>query len=97
MEAACWQPIAHGREQWLRAVDDFLEAFDYWHPKVEEVTDAGKDKVLVVVRVSIRGKGSGVSVSQQIFEVVTVREGKIARMIEYTDRAEALEAAGLSG
>ena len=88
-------PAARGREQWLRAVDDALEAVDYWRPEVEEVIDAGKDKVLAVVRVSIRGKGSGISVSQQIFSVVAVREGRIARIIEYTDRADALQAVGL--
>jgi len=95
-----WTPAgqlrtAHGREQWLRAIDEGLEAVDYWRPEVEKVIDAGEDKVVAVVRVSIRGKGSGVSVSQQIFTVVAVREGKIARITEYTDRAEALEAAGL--
>jgi ketosteroid isomerase-like protein len=96
-----WTPAgqlrtAHGREQWLRAIDDGLEAVDYWRPEVEEVIDAGKDKVLGVVRVSIRGKGSGASVSQQIFSLVSLREGRIARIVEYTERAEALEAAGLS-
>jgi len=96
-----WTPVgqlrtAHGREQWLRAIDDALEAVDYWRPTVEEVIDGGKDKVLAVVRVSIRGRGSGASVSQQIFSVVGVREGRIARIIEYTDRADALKAAALS-
>ena len=89
------QPRVHGREQWLRAIDDALEAVDYWHPEIEEVIDAGQDKVLAVVRVSIRGRGSGVSVSQQLFTVVAVREGRIAGIIEYTARAEALEAVGL--
>ena len=95
-----WTPpltsdTARGRDQWLRTIDDFLEAVDYWRPEIEDLIDAGEEKVVAVVRVSIRGKGSGVSVSQEIFSVVTIRDRSIARIIEYTDRAEALEAAGL--
>jgi ketosteroid isomerase-like protein len=86
---------ARGREQWLRAIDDGLEAVDYWRPEVEDVIDAGEDKAVAIVRVSIRGKGSGVSVAQRIFSVVTIRDRSIAQIIEYTDRAEALQAAGL--
>ena len=57
--------------------------------------DLGGDQVLVESRNAIRGKGSGLEVDQAICTVVTVREGKIAAIWDFTDRAEALEAAGL--
>jgi ketosteroid isomerase-like protein len=95
-----WTPAgqlrtAHGREEWLRTLAEGLDVVEYWRPAVEDVIDGGNDEVVAVVRVSIRGQGSGIAVSQQIFSVVTVREGQIARISEYTDRAGALEAAGL--
>ena len=38
---------------------------------------------------------SGAEVEGRHFEVYTLRDGKVLRVDEYTDRAEALEAAGL--
>jgi ketosteroid isomerase-like protein len=43
-----------------------------------------------------RGRGSGVPVDQRVFSVLTVRDGKVARIDDHTERADALEAAGLS-
>ena len=60
----------------------------------EEFIDAG-DRVLVTVHFSGRGRGSGIEVDTRLYEVYGLREGKIVRMDEFTDRAEALEAAGL--
>jgi ketosteroid isomerase-like protein len=42
-----------------------------------------------------RGRASGVKVETRFYEVYTLREGKVSRVDEYTERAEALEAAGL--
>jgi ketosteroid isomerase-like protein len=51
--------------------------------------------VVVSVRVVARGRGSGIPVNQQVFSVITVRDGKVARIHDYIERAIALEAAGL--
>jgi ketosteroid isomerase-like protein len=62
-----------------------------------EVIDAGDQVFHWITRHKLRGKGSGVEVSMPEYGwVVTVREGKIMRATLYMDRAEALEAAGLS-
>ena len=84
-----------GREQLLRAVADWIEAVDDWRVKVEDLIDAGGDHVFGILRVSVRGRGSGARVDQRIFTAFTIRHGKIARIDDYTDRAEALEASGL--
>jgi ketosteroid isomerase-like protein len=42
-----------------------------------------------------RGRASGVEVDTRFYEVYALREGKVLRVDEYTDRAEALEAVGL--
>jgi ketosteroid isomerase-like protein len=61
----------------------------------KELIDAG-DKVLALVRVSARGKASGVPVEAHVWAVSRFSDGKL---VEWTyfgdDRAAAFEAAGL--
>ena len=56
----------------------------------------GRDRVFVTVRFHGRGRASGVEVETRLYEVYMLRDGKVLRIDEYDDRAEALEAAGLS-
>jgi ketosteroid isomerase-like protein len=84
-----------GREQLLQAVADYLETVSDWRVEIEELIDGGEDRVLSIGRVVARGKGSGTPVLQPIFAVITVRSGKVARIEDHTERADALEAAGL--
>jgi ketosteroid isomerase-like protein len=72
------------------------EAFDDMRVEIEEITDAGGDRLVVVVRVTGRGKGSGATVQQRNGQVWTFVDGKVARIDSYMNRTEALEAAGLS-
>ena len=61
-----------------------------------EAMDAGTDKVLVHYQTVVRGRASGADVELNYLVLVTFRDGKILRELWFTDRAEALEAAGLS-
>ena len=61
----------------------------------DEILDAG-DKVVLAIRYQGRGRGSGVQVSDRLFEVHTFRDGQCVRKVDFTKRSEALEAAGLS-
>jgi uncharacterized protein len=60
----------------------------------EEYIDAG-DQVVVTVRYSGRGRGSGIELDDLLFDVYDLREGKIVRKREFKTRAEALAAAGV--
>ena len=71
------------------------EVFDDMAVAIEELCEAGEDRLVVVVRVTGRGKGSGVNVEQRNGQVWTVVDSKIARVDSYMSRAEALEAVGL--
>jgi ketosteroid isomerase-like protein len=63
----------------------------------EEIIDAG-DHIFHAIHFRGRGRGSGVHVEARFFQVYTVnRDGVTVRWEEFTDRADALEAAGLSG
>jgi ketosteroid isomerase-like protein len=77
----------------------FLEAWsgawDDWKLEVDAFLDAG-DKVVVLLRQSGRSKVAGTPVDMSFAQVWTLRDGMQTRMDMYSDRAEALEAAGLS-
>jgi ketosteroid isomerase-like protein len=53
------------------------------------------DRVVVSVSFRARGRASGIEVDARLYDVYTLREGKITRMDQFTERSEALAAAGL--
>jgi ketosteroid isomerase-like protein len=80
----------------LRAfVQDWLDMFDDFRAEAVELTEAGEDKVIVVVRISGRAKLSGVETDLIYAELWRLRDGKVAWGRQYWTRDEALEAAGL--
>ena len=80
------------REVWKRWDSEWEEL----ETVAEELIDAG-DKVVVAMRYRGRGRGSGVEVNDRQFEVHTFRQGRCVRKVDYRERSEALEAAGLRG
>jgi len=74
--------------QWLEAFEDIR-----WDP--EEVVDFGA-KALVTTRQSGHGSGSGVAVSQPVFQVFTFKAGLVIRQEDFSDRSKALHAVGRS-
>ena len=69
-----------------------------WHDyrvMPEEFVDRG-DSVVVTVRLRGRGRGSGVEVDALFYDVYTLRDGKIVRMDQFTERSQAFEAVGLA-
>jgi ketosteroid isomerase-like protein len=71
------------------------EAWEEAEQPLEEVIGHG-DRVFLAARFHARGRASGVEVDTRLYEVYTLRDGKVLRIDEYEHRAEALEAAGLS-
>jgi ketosteroid isomerase-like protein len=81
-----------GIADWLR---DLYEAWETFEMKAEEVIDAGGDQVITVLSARGRGRASGLEVEHHPAGVATLRDGKVARLVWYPNRAEALEAVGL--
>jgi ketosteroid isomerase-like protein len=86
--------VYHGREGFVRGVQELTETFDDFHIEVEELYDLGQ-RVVALVRLRGRGRGSGVPVDAPFAHVVTFRGEQIARWHAYAHRDEALEAVGL--
>jgi len=79
---------------WLRRTRDTWEDWPTWEP--QELLDAG-DKVVALVNTRARGKGSGVTVEANVWNLWTLCDGKAVALSYFgDDRAAAIQAAGLS-
>jgi ketosteroid isomerase-like protein len=85
----------HGHNGLRRYFRRWMEAWDEFHLSPTEFLDAG-DYVFVGAALNGRGRGSGVEVKMEGWQVWLIRGERATRCEEYNDRAEALEAAGLS-
>ena len=80
-----------GLREWAADVDEVFEDF---HAAVTEV-QAADDRAVVVFHVTGRARGSGVPLDVRLAQVWTWREGKLWRNVAYSDREEAMRAAGV--
>jgi ketosteroid isomerase-like protein len=84
-----------GREVVERFCREFWGTWAEYSANPEEFIDAG-DHVVVEVRERGEGKGSGVPFERTHIQVWTLRNRRLVRWRLFADKAEALEAAGLS-
>jgi ketosteroid isomerase-like protein len=90
-------PGSGGVYRGLEGFREFLGWFDEFssvRAELNELIDAG-DQVLLGITNWGRGKQSGVESGWHLWIVWTLRDGKIVHGEGFTDRADALEAAGL--
>jgi ketosteroid isomerase-like protein len=92
-------PVEEEPSYGLDAIRDNFEhwkgAWDELEVTAEEFIDLG-DRVLICAHHQGRGRGSGIEVDARFYEVYTLRDGEVVRVDEFAERADALEAAGLS-
>jgi ketosteroid isomerase-like protein len=98
-EGVVFEPLVagpyHGHAGVVEQWSVFMEEFDdYWF-EGEELIDAG-DEVVLFWRHGGVGKASGIPVENEGGTVFRLTDGQISHARVYADRAEALEAAGLS-
>jgi ketosteroid isomerase-like protein len=75
-----------GTLEWL---EDTRETWEEYSQEVEEIIDLGA-QVIVVLRISARGAGSGVPVAQELAVVWTFDGERAVRARSFTSRAAAL-------
>jgi ketosteroid isomerase-like protein len=88
--------IYHRREEVAQAFADYFAVWERIELRADDYIDAGDDEVVVFFHEVAKGRSSGAVVETNTGTVNTVRDGKIVRVRSYMDRAQALEAAGLS-
>jgi ketosteroid isomerase-like protein len=86
--------VFRGFEGTMDWISDTRETWDDYTQEVAEITAVGEDDVLVVLRISARGGGSGVPVAQELAVVWTFDGDRAVEARSFTSRAEALDAAG---
>ena len=91
-----FRDVYRGRAEAREWLEQLLEVFEEAHVEIEEITALSDDRVLIVSRVTGRGRGSGVPVERPSWEVSWLADGLITRRQVFWTRDEALEAAGLS-
>ena len=87
--------VYHGHEGIRSLFGEFHEVWGEIKFDYEELIDAGKQVISVVTR-HVHGQASGVALDQPFALLWTLREGKVARVVWFRSRAEALKAAGPS-
>jgi ketosteroid isomerase-like protein len=87
--------VAQGPEGYAEFARWMLDQFDDARTEIHELTDA-HDKIVASVTLRGRGRQSGVDVGWHVWHVWTLRDGKVIHGQGFTNRPEALEAAGLS-
>jgi ketosteroid isomerase-like protein len=76
-----------GIAAWL---GDLYSAWESFEMAVEEVLDAGADRVISVLHARGRGRASGIELEHRPAGVATVLDGKVTRVVWYPSREDAL-------
>jgi ketosteroid isomerase-like protein len=100
-----WRPITaaldgivyRGHAGLRRWIEQLFRDWEVFEISFEEAQQLDDDRMLVLGSWKARGRGSGIELDQQRASWLTdFRDGKVVRMQTFTDRRQALEAAGLS-
>ena len=88
-----------GPAEMARHFRTWLSAWEEFRLEADEYRELDSERVLVLDRVSGRGKASGLDLGRMQARgawLFHVRDGRVTRMVRYLDRGRALEAVGLS-
>jgi ketosteroid isomerase-like protein len=87
--------VARGREAAAELFGQFDEAWEEHRSDPEEIRALDDGRVLLLSIEHFRGR-DGIGIDQPCGTIFTLSDGKITRMRSFWERANALEAAGLS-
>jgi ketosteroid isomerase-like protein len=72
-----------GRDKVRSGFEELFETWQSYRLEPEEIRDVGNDRVLAVLREVARGRASGAEVASRWGYVLTIRDGKLARVEAY--------------
>jgi ketosteroid isomerase-like protein len=88
--------VVHGHEGMARFLRRWIGTWEQYELVVDDVIEAGRDRVVALTRERGRGKGSDAYVELEAGFLFSLSEGKVVRFKGFLDRAAVLEAAGLT-
>ena len=74
---------------------DLVETFDTWRISCEDIRDLG-DRVIALGTIRATGRESGVETEFPLSILARYKDGLLIDFVDYGDREQVLEAAGLS-
>jgi ketosteroid isomerase-like protein len=87
--------VSHGHDGYEKAWREIMDAFEDFRGEPRELIDLG-DMLLATIQYSGHGSGSGVPVELPLFPLFRLRRGLVVWQQDFSNRSDALEAAGLS-
>jgi ketosteroid isomerase-like protein len=88
------EQLLYGKRGMSKLLAMLRDSWTEFRFEAERFIDAG-ERVAVLIRVVARGGASGLATERKTAHVWTLRDGRLASIQIYRDRAEALEAVGL--
>jgi ketosteroid isomerase-like protein len=85
----------HGFAGVERFLNEWRDVWDVYEIDVEDVRAAPDGRVVSLILQRGKGRTSGLPMEMESAQVATLRDGKVTRLDNCEDRAEALQAAGL--
>jgi ketosteroid isomerase-like protein len=76
---------------------DIESAWEEWRVEVERTSEAPDGRVVIVMTMEARGRGSGVRLAERMAHVWTLRETRLVHNRPYRRPEEALRELGLAG
>jgi ketosteroid isomerase-like protein len=86
----------HGHDGVRRYFAEIDDQFEDWDLSIDEFRDAPEERLLALGTLHLRGRGSGVEFDQPVAWLFTFAGSQVIEVRAIPDRAQALEAAGLS-
>ena len=88
---------AHGIDGFIEVWHVFLDAWQTWVYTAKEFIEVDEDRILVLLDIRGRSRTHGVEIPIEAANIVTFRDGKLARLELFTSHPAAYRAAGLAG
>ncbi len=86
--------VHRGREDYRQFLERTFELWADFHVEVEDLLDAG-DATVALIHTTATGRISGIEIDERVAHVFWLRDATPYRFKVFTERAEALQAAGL--
>lgn len=86
-----WTGVVGMTEGWRH----WISAWDHYKAAADEYRELDGERILVLGRMSGRGKMSGVNVETEFANLLHLRDGKVIRLCLYSNRERALADLGL--
>ena len=86
----------HGHDGIDEYFEDIASAWEHWTVEIERVVEAADGRVVIVMTMHARGRGSGATLAGRTAHIWTIRDGRLLRNELYRNPEQALRDLGLT-